>query len=83
MRLSLAYMFRFNAKRGYYLYPEANNIDDQILWLNNGSTYEKNVTPRNDICVIKHGLNIPVKALDYDEFAKDLKMHEQMFIQVF
>ena len=42
----LAYMFRFDAKAGYYLYPEAEGSDDLKLWLNRGSTYEKNVMPQ-------------------------------------
>lgn len=37
----LAYMFRFDAKIGYYLYPEAENADDLLLRMNRGSTYEK------------------------------------------
>ncbi len=36
----LAYMLRFDAKKGYYLYPEAEGADDLQLWLNKGSTYE-------------------------------------------
>ena len=34
----LAYMFRFDAKAGYYLYPEAAGTDDKKLWMNCGST---------------------------------------------
>lgn len=52
----LAYMFRFDAKAGYYLYPESEETDDLRLRMNQGSTYEKNVTPREDISVTKHGL---------------------------
>lgn len=52
----LAYMFRFDAKAGYYLYPESEGTDDLRLRMNQGSTYEKNVTPREDISVTKHGL---------------------------
>lgn len=52
----LAYMFRFDAKAGYYLYPESEGMDDLRLRMNQGSTYEKNVTPREDISVTKHGL---------------------------
>ena len=55
----LAYMFRFDAKAGYYLYPEAEGSDDLKLWLNRGSTYEENVVPRDDISITKHGLKIP------------------------
>ena len=42
----LAYMFRFDAKAGYYLYPEAEGSDDLKLWLNRGSTYGC----RQDLC---------------------------------
>ena len=75
----LAYMFRFDAKTGYYLYPEAEGSDDLKLWLNRGSTYEKNVMPRDDISVTKHGLKIPVDALNYDEFSARMKTCEQEF----
>lgn len=75
----LAYMFRFDAKAGYYLYPEAEGSDDLKLWLNRGSTYEKNVMPRNDISVTKHGLKIPVDALNYAEFFARMKTCEQEF----
>lgn len=75
----LAYMFRFDAKAGYYLYPEAEGSDDLKLWLNRGSTYEKNVTARDDISVTKHGLKIPVDALNYAEFSARMKACEQEF----
>lgn len=73
----LAYMFRFDAKAGYYLYPEAEGSDDLKLWLNRGLTYEKNVMARDDISVIKHGLKIPVDALNYAEFSARMKTCEQ------
>lgn len=79
----LAYMFRFDAKKGYYLYPEADGTDDLQLWLNKGSTYEENVVPRDDICVTKHGLKIPVDAKDYETFASGMKKSEWAFRQVF
>ena len=79
----LAYMFRFDAKIGYYLYPEAENADDLLLRMNRGSTYEKNVMARDDISVIKHGLKIPVDAQDYAEFTARMKVQEQEFISVF
>ena len=79
----LAYMFRFDAKTGYYLYPEAEGADDLKLWLNRGSTYENNVAPRDDISVTKHGLKIPIDVADYNEFAAKMKVCEQEFKQVF
>lgn len=79
----LAYMFRFDAKTGYYLYPEAEGSDDLKLWMNSGLTYEANVLPRDDISITKHGLKIPVDVPDYAEFVVRMKGHEQEFKRVF
>ncbi len=79
----LAYMFRFDAKEGYYLYPEVDGTDDLRLRLNKGSTYEKNVIPRDDICVTKHGLKIPVDAESYEIFVSRMKESECEFRRVF
>ena len=79
----LAYMIRFDAKTGYYLYPETENTDDLELWLNSGTTYESNVGPRNDICVTKHGLKIPLETMDYSDFVKKIMVAEQEFKKVF
>ena len=79
----LAYMFRFDAKAGFYLYPEAERAEDLKLWMNRGSTFEENVTPRDDISITKHGLKIPADATDYDDFAAKMTAFEQEFRQVF
>ena len=79
----LAYMFRFDAKRGYYLYPEAEGTDDLRLWMNKGSTYEKNVTPRDDVSITKHGLKIPMDAENYASFVLRMKTSESKFREVF
>lgn len=79
----LAYMFRFDAKVGFYLYPEAEDSDDLKLRLNQGSTYESNVMPRDDISITKHGLKVPADAVDYDEFVAKMKSSEKEFIQAF
>ena len=79
----LAYMFRFDAKTGYYLYPEAGGFDDLKLRMNRGSTYEANVSPRNDITIIKHGLKIPVDAPDYSSFVTRMEVYEHEFRCVF
>lgn len=79
----LAYMFRFDAKAGYYLYPEAEGSDDLKLWLNRGLTYEKNVMARDDISVIKHGFKIHIDAQNYSEFTAKMKVQEQEFTSVF
>ena len=79
----LAYMYRFDAKMGYYLYPEVSGAEDLTLWLTRGSTYENNVIPRDDISVIKHGLQIPVGAVSYEDFTARMKRSEQVFTQAF
>ena len=79
----LAYMFRFEAKEGFFLYPETDRDNDLRLWLNKGSTYEKNVTPREDICIRKYGLKIPVNAENYEIFSAKMRVSEQKFIAPF
>ena len=79
----LAYMFRFDAKVGYYLYPEVENSDDLILQMNQGSTYEKNVMPRDDVSVTKHGLKIPMDVQNYADFITRMKACEKEFASVF
>lgn len=79
----LAYMLRFEAKAGYYLYPEAEGGNDLTMQLNRGSTYEENVMPRDDISITKHGLKIPVNAADYNEFITRIELYEQEFKAVF
>ena len=77
----LAYMFRFDAKKGFFLYPEAGKADDLRFVLNQGTSYEKNVVPREDIFVMKHGLQIPNVAKDYDDFVEQMKDSEQVFCE--
>lgn len=79
----LAYMFRFDAKVGYYLYPEANGADDIRLRMNSGSTYEGNVKPRDNISIIKHGLRIPTNVGGYEEFTAEMKISEEEFMKIF
>lgn len=77
----LAYMFRFDAKRAFYFYPEAKETEDKVLLLNSGSTYERDVKAREDISITKHGLKIPNSASNYDEFVSKINENETTFIQ--
>lgn len=88
----LTYMFRFDAKTGYFLYPynesgsistEKENAGGETLHLLQGVTYEHNVKPRNDICVIKKALKIPWDAENYDDFSEKMKQSEKNFIENF
>jgi len=75
----LAYMFRFDAKKGFYLYPQSYASDAVALRLNCGSTYEKNVAPQEDILIFKLGLSIPNDACDYADFRNRIKISEEHF----
>ena len=79
----LAYMFRFDAKKGYYFYPETEGGNDLQLWMNKGTTYEKDVEPRDDVCVTKHGLKIPVNAEYYEIFIIKMHTYEKEFRKAF
>lgn len=50
--------------------------------MNKGSSYEANVTPRDDICLTKHGLKIPVNAENYETFVSQMKINENEFRRV-
>ncbi|MFT8752778.1 MAG: hypothetical protein ABF750_06645 [Oenococcus oeni] len=76
----LAYMFRFDAKKGFYLYPEKENHQVEELKLNQGTSYEQNVQARNDIAVFKYGLKIPNEVINYDDFVRQIKRNEQDFV---
>ncbi len=78
----LAYMFRFDAKKGYYLYPDSVETKAQALRLNRGSTYENNVAAREDICVIKHGLKIPHHVSSYEDFKEHMRSSEREFTRL-
>lgn len=76
----LAYMYRFDAKKAYYFYPEVNSVADKVLYLNSGSSYENNVRAREDIYLIKHGLYIPNNSTSYEEFISKMKDSEADFM---
>ena len=78
----LAYMYRFDAKRGYLLYPEMEDNKQTILSLYKGTIYENNVGRREeDICVIKHGLIIPRETGNYKAFVNNIKVIERALIE--
>lgn len=79
----LAYMMRFEAKIGIYLYPEQQERERLTLWLNTGSTYENNVKKGENIKVIKYGLKIPNDAKNYCEFLEKMKKLEKNFMELF
>ena len=77
----LAYMYRFDAKTGYYFFLNQTGKSNEVLFLNQGITYEKNVQMREDIKIIKVGLTIPKETIDYKEFVEKMKISEQEFLE--
>ena len=79
----LAYMFRFDSKKGYYIYPLNNpEIDVKTtLFLNKGTSYDI-VTKREDITVIKYGIRIPFTN-NYEDFVKQMIKYEEELKQEF
>lgn len=80
----LAYMFRFNAKMGFYIYPANNNESDpeSKMYLNEGTTFENNVKHKEDIIITKLGLIIPKsKDLTYSEFSQEMKLNETQLVK--
>jgi len=79
----LAYMFRFNAKMGFYIYPANNNesVPESKMYLNEGTTFENNVKHKEDIIITKLGLMIPQsKDLTYSEFSQEMKLNETQLV---
>lgn len=72
----LAYMYRFDAKKGFYLYPEAGDIENQRLRMNQGTTYEGNESPRDDITIEKIGFRVPGESIDYSRFVEQMHISE-------
>ena len=79
----LAYMFRFDAKRGYYLYPAKDALSDKSFAMLKGASFEGKAVPRDDVCVVKHGLTIPDSAEDYEEFEGMMRAEEMKFVDFF
>ena len=74
-------MYRFDAKRGYLLYPEKDNKEAMELYLNKGTTYENNVSRREEtICVKKQGLIIPKETGNYNDFKNEILKAEKEFV---
>ena len=75
----LSYMIRFESNIGVFLYPEAENEREEKLFLLKGNTFEKNVEKREDMYIVKQGLNIPKEYTDYKDFVSQIKNIEKVF----
>ena len=86
----LTYMFRFDAKTGFFFYPEDETKEEEnardkdiTLSLAKGSTFDdEGVSERDDkIVVIKHGLVIPQNAKSYEDFKQKMQASEREFLR--
>lgn len=72
----VAYMYRFNARLGFYLFPnntnDANNSQFNLL-------QGKGERRDTKIIVKKVGLEIPQKSSSYDDFVKQIQESEKIF----
>lgn len=81
----VAYLYRFDARKGYFLYPYSitNEIKKQIfetLKLLEG--YGRNARTREtSVEVIKLGLEIPNRVDSYQRFREEMSLNEEKFIE--
>ncbi|MDO5750618.1 MAG: hypothetical protein Q4P78_05380 [Rothia sp. (in: high G+C Gram-positive bacteria)] len=77
----LAYMFRFNASQGYYIYPEQDTTQKaKQLNLMQGTSYEGNLESRNDVWVKKLPFYIPQGSSKYIEFSAAMEQNAKTFL---
>lgn len=76
----LAYMFRFEAKKGMYFYPDKVHDKSKFYKMNTGTTYENNVSVRDDISIVKLGIKIPQEVESYKDFSKQMLESEESFL---
>lgn len=74
-------MFRFDSKRGYYIYPDSIESGSKCLMMNEGSMYEGNVIARNDINITKLGLRVLSESMDYKDFKRQIRANEMVFLK--
>ena len=75
----LAYMYRFDSKEGYYIYPDNRKGGQTRYELLQGAKFntEKSVKSRQDkIVVVKYGFKIPQNSVDYKSFERSIAESE-------
>lgn len=77
----IAYIMRFDSKKGIFIYPEIDDNSTLNLNLNSGLTYENNVMKREDIVIIKYGIKIPKYANSYIDFVEKIYLEEKELIE--
>jgi 5-methylcytosine-specific restriction endonuclease McrBC regulatory subunit McrC len=81
----LAYIFRFDSKAGYYIYPCDNGTNTHELDLLEGAELKGESVKLRDIktTITKFGLQIPQAAIDFLDFQERIKLSENELINQF
>lgn len=77
----IAYIMRFDSKKGIFIYPEIDDNSTLNLNLNSGLTYENNVMKREDTVIIKYGIKIPKYTNSYIDFVEKIYLEEKELIE--
>lgn len=76
----LAYMFRFDSSTGVFIYPSIMKTEATGMLLNRGTSYDRDVRPRNGTHVYKVGVQIPQRCGSYVEFVENMSQAEKAFL---
>ena len=80
----LAYMFRFDSKKGIYVYPENENGIKETYYLRSNVDFgDTKSQVRDDVEIKKMGIIIPGVSDDktYDDFERGIKKSEESFLK--
>ena len=77
----IAYIMRFDSKKGIFIYPEIDDNSTLNLNLNSGLPYANNVMKREDTVIIKYGIKIPKYANSYIDFVEKIYLEEKELIE--
>lgn len=76
----LTYMFRFEAKKGLFFYPDNKEADYKKLHLLKGYKPFENEEKREDTWIEKVGIKIPNNE-SFNEFVTEMERSEKMFLE--
>lgn len=75
----LAYMYRFDAKKGFFFYPEEDLSTQASLQLLSGTSFDHVQSRDDEISVTKCGYEVPQMASDYEQYTAAMRNNEQHF----
>ncbi|MCJ0570575.1 McrC family protein, partial [Enterococcus cecorum] len=76
----LAYLYRFQSEKGFYIYPDKADNENELFKVNSGTSYERNVVSRDESSIVKYAFKIPLNVDNYSEFVMEMKKGEENLI---